>query len=82
MSYMFDNVNTLRSINLNNFNTESATNMAGMFKDCTSVEYLATAAFVTDKVEEVETFQPWKEKEEAPKRKPSKYHKFVMDRYQ
>ena len=37
---------------------------------------------VTDKVEEVETFQPWKEKEEAPKRKPSKYHKFVMDRYQ
>ena len=37
---------------------------------------------ITDKVEEVETFQPWKEKEEAPKRKPSKYHKFVMDRYQ
>lgn len=37
---------------------------------------------VTDKVKEVETFQPWKEKEEAPKRKPSKYHKFVMDRYQ
>ncbi len=37
---------------------------------------------VIDKVKEVETFQPWKEKEEAPKRKPSKYHKFVMDRYQ
>lgn len=37
---------------------------------------------ITDKVEEVETFQPWKEKEETPKRKPSKYHKFIMDRYQ
>ena len=37
---------------------------------------------VIDKVKEVETFQPWKEKEEAPKRKPSKYHKFVMNRYQ
>ena len=37
---------------------------------------------VTDKVKEVDSFQPWKEKEEAPKRKPSKYHKFVMDRYQ
>lgn len=37
---------------------------------------------ITDKVEEVETFQPWKKEVEPPKRKPSKYHKFVMDRYQ
>lgn len=37
---------------------------------------------VTNKVEEVKTFQQWKEKKEMPKRKPSKYHKFVMDRFQ
>lgn len=39
--------------------------------------------FVTEeKLISVDTFQPWKKEAEPPKRKPSKYHKFVMDRYQ
>lgn len=36
----------------------------------------------TDKVEEVDSFQPWKEKKvKNSLNKPSKYHKFVMDRF-
>lgn len=38
---------------------------------------------VTDKVKEVDSFQPWKEKEmKKSPNKPSKYHKFVMDRFE
>ena len=37
----------------------------------------------TDKVEEVDSFQPWKEKKtKKSPNKPSKYHKFVMDRFE
>lgn len=37
---------------------------------------------VTDKVKEVDSFQPWKEKKTTKSpNKPSKYHKFVMDRF-
>lgn len=37
---------------------------------------------VTDRVKEVDTFQTWNEKEKEVTYKPSKYHKFVMDRFQ
>ena len=53
MFYIFDNTISLRTIPLINFNTESATNMAGNLKDCTSVEYLSTVTFVTDNVEDM-----------------------------
>ena len=36
----------------------------------------------TDKAVEVETFQPWNKKEDEYTFKPTKYHKFVMDRFQ
>lgn len=36
-----------------------------------------------DKTVEVDTFQPWNEKKkEKSQRKPSKYHKFVLDKFE
>lgn len=35
----------------------------------------------TDKLEDIKSFQPWVKSKEDRAKKPSKYHKFVMDRF-
>ena len=38
MSYMFQSCNSLKDINLSNFNTQNATNMSGIFFNCYSLK--------------------------------------------
>ena len=50
MNYMFDNCESLKSLDLTNFNTENVENMSFMFRDCYALESLDLSSFNTAKV--------------------------------
>ena len=50
MSYMFAGCSSLKELNLNNFNTNSVTNMRSMFNGCSSLKELNLNNFNTNKV--------------------------------
>ena len=45
MDYMFYNCNSLKSIDLSNFNTSNVTNMKGMFYNCSSLTSIILSNF-------------------------------------
>ena len=50
MNYMFDNCESLKSLDLTKFNTENVENMSFMFRDCYALESLDLSSFNTAKV--------------------------------
>ena len=50
MTNMFENCQTLTSLDLSNFNTSSVRNMSGMFEDCSALTSLDLSSFDTSNV--------------------------------
>ena len=53
MGYMFSECSLLKELNLNNFNTNNATNISYMFSYCSSLEELNIENFNTDNVTDI-----------------------------
>ena len=54
MEYFLSKCESLKSINLSNFNTQNVNNMAYMLYDCKSTNYINLSNFIAQKVINIE----------------------------